>query len=288
MVFLESSIALVSQLCHFIKYSSKKPNMRLENGMLVISVDVDVGSKEVAVINRGENDLNVSLARSEYRVGEIEEQALPLFVDLFNDFDVPVTFALRGQLTEVDTTIPKLLAEHKHDVGSHGYYHRDFTRLSCDKAEDELRKISEGMSKFGIAPKSFVFPRNRIAHLDLLEKHGYECYRSGGGLTNDGMCIEKRGQLYDIHASVFIGQSSTTVFLEKIINICTRHRLPLHFWFHLWNFGETKESMQRSIGKILFPLLNFAERKVKTGALTFETMLSAARKADEGSRGTEC
>jgi len=280
-MFWENSIAFVSQLYHFIAYNIKKPDMQLENGMLVISVDVDVGNREIGIINKGKNDRNVSSRFSEYRVGEIEEQALPLFVDLFYDFEVPATFAIRGQLTEVDTSILKLMLKSKHDVGSHGYYHRDFTKLSYDEAENELHMTSEGMRKFGIIPKSFVFSRNRVGHLDLLEKYGYKCYRGRAGFINDGMYIEKRGKLYDIHPSVFIGQSVTTTFLKKIINVGIKSKLPLHLWFHLWNFGETRESMQRSISKVFFPLFSYAEKKVKSGVLTFETMLSAAKKAEK-------
>jgi peptidoglycan/xylan/chitin deacetylase (PgdA/CDA1 family) len=272
------STAFVSQLCHLVKYSLKKPGMQLENAILVISVDVDVGNKELGTLNKGKNDFNVSARFSEYRVGEIEERALPLFADFFNNFDIPVTFALRGQLTEVDTSLLRLLAKSKHDVGSHGYYHKDFTRLTHDEAENELKMTSEGMKRFGIVPKSFVFPRNRVAHLDLLEKHGYKCYRDGAGFMSDGMYIARHGQLYDIHSSLFIGQTETAAFLKKIINVSIKAKLPVHFWFHLFNFGETRESMQRSIGKVFFPMFRYAKAKEKNGVLTFETMLSAAKK----------
>lgn len=63
------------------------------------------------------------------------------FVDFFNDLKIPVTFALRGQLLEVNTSIVDLLLESpiQHEIGSHGYYHRDFTKLSHSEAEYELR-----------------------------------------------------------------------------------------------------------------------------------------------------
>jgi len=164
--------------------------------MFIISVDVDVGDKELGVINDGKNDANVSSSTSEYLVGAIEERVLPLIVDLFDDFEIPVTFAIRGQLTEVDDSILDLILHStvKHDIGAHGYYHRQFVNLSRTEAENELKMISVGMKNFGILPRSFVFPRNSVAHLELLEKYGYECYR-GYDLR---MCIEKKGQLYNI------------------------------------------------------------------------------------------
>jgi len=276
-------VSFLSQLCHFLAYSIKKPKIRLENGMFIISVDVDVGNKELGIINKGKNDANVSSSTSEYLVGEIEERALPLFVDLFNDFEIPVTFAIRGQLTEVDGSILKLLLKSpvKHDIGSHGYYHRPFKNLSPKEAEKELNILSTSMKKFGIIPRSFVFPKNSVAHLELLEKYEYKCYRSnGGGFMNDSMYIEKQGRLYNIHPSLFL-PCENPILLKKILNICSAKKLPFHAWFHLWNFGETEESMQRSISNVFFPLLKYAKKKEKSGTMTFETMLSAAEKVEK-------
>ena len=269
---------LLSQLYHFVVYSFKRPKTRLENGMFIISVDVDVGNMELGIINKGKNDANVNVRFSEYSIGEIEERALPLFVNLFNHFEIPVTFALRGQLTEVgDSILPLLLKSPiKHDIGAHGYYHREFRNLSQSEAENELRMISVGMKKFGIIPRSFVFPRNNVAHLKLLEKYGYKCYRG----YHTCMCIEKKGGLYNIHPSLFLDQSISSLFLKKIINICIAKKLPFHVWFHLWNFGKRKESIHRNINKLFFPLFEYAQQKVKVGTLMFETMSSAAEKVE--------
>lgn len=276
-------VSFLSQLYHLVAYRLKKPKMQLENGMFIISIDVDVGSKELGIINKGKNDANVHRYISEYSVGEIEEWALPLLVDLLNDFEIPVTFAVRGQLTEVDDFILKLLRKSsvKYDIGAHGYYHRYFKNLSQNEAEDELKMISVGMKKFGIIPRSFVFPANSVAHLNLLEKYGYKCYRSYGNFMNDCMYIEKQGRLYDIHPSLYLGQSIGSIFLKKIVDIAITKRLPFHMWFHLWNLGETNKSIHRSIKKVLFPLFNYAKKKEKSGELTFETMLSAAERVEK-------
>jgi len=275
---IRKPISFFSQLYHFFAFRLEKPRMQLENGMLIISIDVDVGNKELGVINKGKNDANVNRYNSEHSIGEIEERALPIFVDLFSKFEIPVTFAIRGQLTNVDDCTLELLLQSpvKHDIGSHGYYHRPFKNLSHKEAENELNMISVGMKKFGISPRSFVFPKNSVAHLDLLEKYGYKCYRSYGGFMNDCMYIEKRGQLYDIHPSLYLNQCVSSIFLKKILDISITKKLPFHIWFHLWNFGETNESIQRTINNVLFPLIKYA--KEKSGMLTFETMLSATKK----------
>lgn len=272
------------QLYYLLNYSIRKPKTQLEHGMLIISVDIDVGSGELGVINKGRNDdaWMHSMHMSERRVGEIEEIAFPLFLEAIDHFHIPATFAVRGQLTEVDDSILKTLQESstKHDIGAHGYYHRRFTDLPRDEAENELRMISLGMEKFGITPRSFVFPNNSVAYLDLLEKYHYTCYRSHSDFRDNRMHIEKKSGLYNIHPSLYISDGIGFGFLMKILDIAIRKSLPFHIWFHLWNFGHTKESIQKTIDKTFVRLFRYGKKKEEAGSLSFETMLSAAEKVE--------
>ena len=280
---VELSVSSLSQLYHFAIFELKKPKITLEKGMLIMSVDVDVGSKELARINRGKNDANVHRCLSERHIGEIEERALPIFIDLFNSLGIPATFAIRGQLTETDNSILELLLKSpiKHDVGAHGYYHRKFQSLSAEEAKSELSMISAGLKKLGITPKSFVFPGNSVSHLRLLEKFGYECFRDYGDFQNDAMCIEKSGRLYNVRPSLYLNQSVSPFLLDRILDIAIAKKAPLHIWFHPWNLGERNEVIEKNINDVFMPFLRYAKRKEKNGVLTFETMLSAARKAEE-------
>ena len=277
---MDKSISFISQLYHFLVYSIKEPEMQLDKAMLIISIDIDVGTRELGVINKGRNDANVNDRISEYRIGEIEEAAFPFFAEAFSSVDIPVTFAVRGQLTEVNSSLLDSLLKSpvKHDIGAHGYYHRAFTSLSFSEAEKELNKISVGMKKFGIVPKSFVFPRNRVAHLELLEKYGYECYRNYGNFMCDSIYIEKRGQLFDIHPSLYLDGNCST-FPKRILDIAIVKRLPIHVWFHLWSFGETIELIEKNLNNVLLPLLKYAKEKERKGEMTLETMRSAGEKS---------
>ena len=274
----------LSSFVHYLFYKSRKPRMQLERALLIVSVDVDVGNKEIGVINKGKNDVNVHDRFSEYAVGAMEEQALPLIIDFFNALDIPVSFGIRGQLLEVDTSILDLLLKSsvQHDIGSHGYYHRDFASLSCKDAETELTLVSAAMRRLGISPKSFIFPRGGVAHLELLEKFGYKCYRGCGNLMNDGMYIEKNGRLYDIHPSLYIGNVMNAYLIKKIIDISVENRVPFHVWFHPWNLGRDKKLVSKRITKLFFPIFKYAESKEKEKLLMFETMLSAAEKIESG------
>jgi hypothetical protein len=257
--------------------------MSLEQGMLIISTDVDVGSSKLGIVNEGKRDNDVNTRFSEYEIGKIEEIAIPLFIETFDDVGIPITFAIRGQLTQVENQVLKiLLSSHvKHDIGAHGYYHRKFTQLTCDEAEDELCMTSAGMKEYGLVPKTFVFPVNCVAHLDLLEKYNYTCYRGYGDFVKDCMYIEKCGGLYNIHPSIYIDQHTNLLLLKKILDISIEKRSPFHVWFHFWNFGEDEKSVSNNIKNFFVPFLNYAKEKQENGTLTFETMLSATQKVEK-------
>ena len=273
-------LVLLSQFCHLGLFTLRRSESQLECGRLITSIDVDVGSKAVGEKNKGRNDANLHWCLSERQIGAIEESTIPLIVRFFDKLEIPVTFAVRGQLAETENTTLDLLTRSavEHDIGSHGYYHRIFTSLSSAEAQNELELISSGMNKFGLKPKSFIFPKNKVNHLSLLEKFGYICYRDVGGLTNDRMQITKQGQLYDIHPSFHLGATYDPIFLDKIIDIAARKRLPLHLWFHPRDLFEMRGSTQKTIARVLLPLYKHAKLREQEGTLKFETMYSIAHK----------
>ena len=154
--FIVNSVSLASQVFHLVTFELERPQMQFDAAMLIISIDVDVGSRQLGLINQGRNDANVHKFLSEYNVGEIEEQVIPYLVNLFEVFEIPVTFAVRGQLTELDDSMimDKLLnSSVKHDIGAHGYYHKNFQALSKFEAEKELTLIAAGFKRFNINPR---------------------------------------------------------------------------------------------------------------------------------------
>lgn len=273
-------LALISQFCHLASLTLKRPRTQLECGALVTSIDVDVGSGALGDRNKGKNDSNVHGSLSEQYVGKVEEKTVPALLRFFDRLAIPVTFAVRGQVVEVENSVLDRILDSpiKHEIGAHGYYHRTFTTLSRADAQDELRMISTGFQKFGVRPTSFVFPKNCISHLSLLERFGYISYRDEGGLLKDGMFIWRKGKLYDVHPGFHLGATYNPIFLDKIINIASEHRLPFHLWFHPRDIFETRGSTQKSIERVLSPLFNYAKEKEKEGTLKFETMQSVVQK----------
>jgi len=281
---IKDGLSFLSHAFHYVNFTCRTLRSNLDRGILVVSVDVDVGCKEVGVKNKGKNDLNVHMCLTEEEVGEIEEFATPLLIRFFDEMEVPVTFALRGQLTEIDGEIIELLLRSplQHDIGAHGYYHNAFTSLLKSAADRELEMISVGMEKFGVKPKSFVFPKNKVAHLDLLEKWGYLCFRGYGDILRDGMYVKRHCNLYDIHPGLYLGRCFNPTLPKKILNTSIRYKAPLHVWFHPGDFGNSLEAIDKRIRKVLIPFIKYAKGKQNQGVLQFETMRSIAELTQKG------
>ncbi len=272
--------SIASQWIHYLAYHLERQKSIFDAASFVISIDVDVGSPEIGRRNGGKFDRIVHDFSTELAIGQAEEAVIPVLLSVFHEMETPVTFAMRGQLTEIDNSIIDQIRKSsiRHDIGAHGYTHRVFTGLSSEEAKRELDLISIGMRRIGIVPKSFVFPKNKIAHLSLLEKYGYLAMRENGGFPRDGMYIEKRGNLYDVHPSLYVGCLNDSIFSKKLVDLAVRGKKPFHIWFHPWNFGSTKEAASLRIAKVLLPLIKYAKRKQDEGLLAFETMGSIVEK----------
>ena len=65
------------------------------------------------------------------------------------------------------------------EAGIHGFSHRHFTELSSQDADYEMRNaVRVFEKKFGKAPEFMSFPKNYIAHTDVVKKHGVKCWRA--------------------------------------------------------------------------------------------------------------
>jgi len=67
----------------------------------------------------------------------------------------------------------------RHEIAFHGYTHKVFDEnlLSKEEARREIREWLRVSQRKNIIPKSVVFPKNKIGHLDILKDEGFVCYR---------------------------------------------------------------------------------------------------------------
>lgn len=277
------SVPILYDRLHVLQY--QMPLIKrslLDIGTVTFSVDIDVGHEEVGLVNQGKNDRNVSTTKSERQIGRIEQTGLPLVLDVFDSFEVPATFAVRGQLFEVSPQTVEAITVRPiaHDIAGHGYYHRSFAALTGEESSAELGMLQNAMRKFGLQPESFVFPRNRIGHLDLLPSFGYLCFRGAGGFPNNRMSMDRVSGLWRLNPTLFVNSASNTALIEKIIDICSVHRAPAHFWFHIWNFGSDKSEMEHALGRVMRPLLAHISKLKHEGRITINSMKEVANKAE--------
>ncbi|WP_435174417.1 polysaccharide deacetylase family protein [Halorussus sp. AFM4] len=143
------------------------------------------------------------------RVGEARESWLRL-LELLDDYDVPATWAVVGHLLldscdgeHADHPVDdhwferdpgtwegrddrwygeQLVdaiedADADHEVGSHTFSHVVMDEVSREVAAAEIRECVELAERRGDSLDSLVYPRNYVAHRDVLAAYGVKCYR---------------------------------------------------------------------------------------------------------------
>lgn len=91
------------------------------------------------------------------------------------------------------------------EVGCHTFSHVIFGDKGCSRrtAASELAACQDAARGLGIKMKSFVFPRNRIGHLDLVEQSGFTCYRGNAAWyeqPGSGRLTRRAAHLWEIIA----------------------------------------------------------------------------------------
>lgn len=137
--------------------------------------------------------------------GARERGALRNLLDLLSEYDVAATWAVVGKLFDPDYPeawrgrYPAFEALHDrgspllhgvdfvetllkrqvgHEIACHGYTHRMFNALTSDEARDEIARWIEAALRWDVAlPRTVIFPRNRVGHLDAFCEAGFICYR---------------------------------------------------------------------------------------------------------------
>lgn len=102
-----------------------------------------------------------------------------------------------------------------HEVGSHTFSHVEFGNPEppADVADAELRLSREAAADCGLELSSFVFPRNRVGHRELLAEHGFTCYR---GPAPDRWYDGSRGRTAGKLATFALGASAPPVVTPEV------------------------------------------------------------------------
>jgi len=142
-------------------------------------------------------------------------------LDLFDRFEIPATWAVVGHLFleecdgihEEHPTLDSWFARERgewrsrpelrfaqglidelmkadvgHEIGCHSFSHVDFgaPEMSREIAVAEVQASLAAARQRGISLQSFVFPRNNVAHLDVLAASSFTCYRGNSPVRPQG------------------------------------------------------------------------------------------------------
>jgi peptidoglycan/xylan/chitin deacetylase (PgdA/CDA1 family) len=241
---------------------------------------------------------------------------------LFERAQVGATWAVVGRLLELDATaaastphgeriwyapelVRKIAASPLQEVGSHSHAHVYFGETARESLRADLAAARAIHERHGLPFKSFVFPRNQVAHTDLLREAGLRVFRSvdrgwfttvrsriGAGAGRLANLVDKAlpippttvepidhgGGLVELPSSMLLLARNG---LRRVIHpaaLVAKARLGLeaarrtgrifHLWFHPSNFYYDTERQLATLGRIV----DHAARLRDQGQLAIRTM----------------
>lgn len=225
---------------------------------------------------------------------------------LFDKYKIPATWAIVGKLFEqgdplwygrdIINTIKKY---ENQEIGCHSYSHPEFSKITKLEAEEEINKSIKNAKELGIKLNSFVFPRNKVNHLDLLHKYGFTSYRGTepnvysevpvvyflrqvysllGPSTPPINKPRKEKQVLNIPGSMyFVSARGIRKYIPKGLRFykaragidnAIKEGKVFHLWFHPVDFADETTQMFTELESVL----KYAQSKAKDNKLNILTM----------------
>ncbi len=87
------------------------------------------------------------------------EVGIPRLLRLFRKYDLRTSFFIPGHSLETFPDQMKMIVDHGHEIGAHGYLHENPVAMTAQQEEDVLVKSIELIDKLsGRAPRGYVAP----------------------------------------------------------------------------------------------------------------------------------
>jgi hypothetical protein len=169
-------------------------------GVLTISIDYEFAWGYV--------DRAISPAQEE-KIKQ-EHAIVARLINLFERYQCKATWAIVGKLLETEDGDPlwsdchHLIQRVKessvdHEIGSHSYAHPVYSGLTREQASEDINNFCRVHREHQLSCSSFIFPRNQIAHLDLLQQAGIKSFRGNTKRWYDYLpgLLKRLGHLLD-------------------------------------------------------------------------------------------
>jgi hypothetical protein len=248
----------------------------LERGVFCISIDLELGWGYV----------DNPTAEHMRLVQRLERGVIRRLLEIFGKYEIPATWATVGRLLEKEAELTGQSATHvpeeswyapdvldqirnakpEHEIGSHSFAHIIYSKATREQAAADLDAAARVHKAHGLDFVSFVFPDNKVNHLDLLRERGIRVFRSGAS-TETLSRFGRLGRVVDkflptppgtvqpiLHANglielpgclPLIGRNGIRRFIAPRVVVhkarCALARAAstksvFHFWFHPHNF----------------------------------------------------
>jgi hypothetical protein len=255
---------------------------------------------------------------------EAERPIVRRLLQLSERYQIPMTWAVVGRVFDDAYEVEDLPGSREawfapelveaiqaspvaHDIGSHSHAHGYFDQLSDAEAFLDLERDLELRKRWGLPLRSWVFPCNKIGHVEKLARAGVEVYRTldagwldavrGLGPHVYSVCnlvdkilpitpplVEAQARSFDGCWAValpsstiltgrnglrrLVSASVTRFRWRRAIEAAARQQKVFHAWFHPSNFYFDAEA-QFSVLEAAFRL---AAQKRDAGLLRISTM----------------
>lgn len=290
-----------------IPFRTCSTSPRLRKGSFTITIDLELGW--------GWRGIGISPREKELILEE--EQIVRRLLALFRRHNIKVTWAVVGNILgdprNRDSSRSELLgssssdaklwhsqelvksitrAEPRHDLASHSFSHVSYdTSTPRQYVLNDLTKAKSAHIRHDLPFRAFVFPWNRVGHLDLLAKQGIRIYRGEDdiwydrlprrlyrlGLFLDKMMpiaprtvLPKKGvyNLISIHGCMALhgkyGIVTGRIAISKAkagIDRAMKLKEAFHLWFHPAAFYYERSRQFQVLGEIL----SYSSKHVREG-----------------------
>lgn len=218
----------------------------------------------------------------------IERKTIPRLLDLAEKHSIPLTFAVVGHLflskcrghknmpkphpdfyegdwykNDPKSSFPenkswyapdliKEIKEAGHEIASHSFTHIPFNYCSRKVAEAEVKESVKAARKAGVKMKSFVFPKNQVKYLDVLEENGFTHFTSYPKAKNLLIDFKSRGMgfheprivsgLLEVPRTYFFYTAKKTEGLKLglLLSLANKQKSLFHLWCHGYNIESRK------------------------------------------------
>ncbi|SCG83396.1 putative protein ylxY [Proteiniborus sp. DW1] len=95
-------------------------------------------------------------------------ECIPGMLDIFRENNIKITFFVTGRWAEKNPELLKKIYENGHEIGNHGYFHRDYDKLNYEDNRDEINKADKvitdilGIKSVYFAPPSGAYNKETI------------------------------------------------------------------------------------------------------------------------------